>query len=50
MKLAVQLMGVVLAVALVYDGSGEWPGARGATGAALVLVAVAVSEIGRRSK
>jgi drug/metabolite transporter (DMT)-like permease len=39
-----------LMIALVWDGSGEWPGARGASGAALVLVAVAVSEIGRRSK
>jgi drug/metabolite transporter (DMT)-like permease len=37
-------------IALAWDGSAEWPGARGATGAALVLVAVAVSEIGRKSR
>jgi drug/metabolite transporter (DMT)-like permease len=37
------------AIALGYDGSGEWPGARGGAGALLVLCAVAVSEIGRRS-
>jgi drug/metabolite transporter (DMT)-like permease len=36
-------------IALAYTGAGEWPGARGATGALLVLVAVAVSEIKRRS-
>ncbi len=32
-------------IALAYTGAGEWPGARGATGAVLVLLAVAVSEI-----
>lgn len=32
-------------MALCVDGSAEWPGARGATGAALVLSAVLVSEI-----
>ena len=32
-------------IALAYTGAGEWPGARGATGAVLVLIAVAVSEI-----
>jgi drug/metabolite transporter (DMT)-like permease len=37
------------AIALAWTGTGEWPGARGATGAVLVLLAVAVSEIGRRS-
>jgi drug/metabolite transporter (DMT)-like permease len=37
------------AIALAWTGTGEWPGARGATGAGLVLLAVAVSEIGRRS-
>jgi drug/metabolite transporter (DMT)-like permease len=38
------------AIAIGYGGSGEWPGARGGIGALLVLVAVAVSEIGRRSR
>jgi drug/metabolite transporter (DMT)-like permease len=37
------------AIAIGYGGSGEWPGARGGIGAILVLCAVAVSEIGRRS-
>jgi drug/metabolite transporter (DMT)-like permease len=34
-----------IAMALCVDGSAEWPGARGAAGAALVMVAVLVSEI-----
>jgi drug/metabolite transporter (DMT)-like permease len=38
------------AIALVYDGSGEWPGTRGAIGGALVMLAVAVSEIRLRSR
>jgi drug/metabolite transporter (DMT)-like permease len=33
------------AMAIGVDGSAEWPGARGAIGAALVLLAVVVSEI-----
>jgi len=36
-------------IAFAWDGSGEWPGARGATGMFLVLLAVAISEIRRRS-
>ena len=37
-------------IALVYDGSGEWLGTRGAIGGALVMLAVAVSEIRLRSR
>jgi drug/metabolite transporter (DMT)-like permease len=36
-------------IALGYEGSGEWPDARGASGALLVLVAVAVAQIGLKS-
>jgi drug/metabolite transporter (DMT)-like permease len=36
------------AIALLVEGSTEWPGNRGAGGACLVLLAVAVSEIPRR--
>jgi drug/metabolite transporter (DMT)-like permease len=32
-------------MAITIDGSGEWPGPRGATGAVLVMMAVLVSEI-----
>jgi len=35
-------------MAIGVDGSAEWPGARGATGAAIVMVAVAASELPRR--
>ncbi len=35
-------------MAIGWEGSAEWPGARGATGAAIVMVAVAVSEVPRR--
>ena len=31
-------------MAIGWEGSAEWPGARGATGAAIVMIAVAVSE------
>ncbi|MDB4964332.1 MAG: hypothetical protein JWN44_21 [Myxococcales bacterium] len=36
------------AMAVGWEGSAEWPGARGATGAAIVMVAVAASELPRR--
>jgi drug/metabolite transporter (DMT)-like permease len=36
------------AMAIGWEGSAEWPGARGATGAAIVMVAVAASELPRR--
>jgi len=35
-------------MAIGWAGSAEWPGARGATGAAIVMIAVAVSELPRR--
>jgi drug/metabolite transporter (DMT)-like permease len=35
-------------MAIGWDGSAEWPGARGATGAAIVMIAVTVSEVPRR--
>ena len=35
-------------MAIGWEGSAEWPGARGATGAAIVMIAVAVSELPRR--
>ena len=35
-------------MAIGWEGSAEWPGARGATGAAIVMVAVAASELPRR--
>jgi len=35
-------------MAIGWEGSAEWPGARGATGAAIVMIAVAVSEVPRR--
>jgi drug/metabolite transporter (DMT)-like permease len=35
-------------IAIGIEGSAEWPGARGATGAALVMLAVAASELPRR--
>jgi drug/metabolite transporter (DMT)-like permease len=35
-------------IAVAIEGSSEWPGARGATGAALVMLAVAASELPRR--
>ncbi|MCU1278638.1 MAG: hypothetical protein JWM53_2184 [bacterium] len=35
-------------MAIGWEGSAEWPGARGATGAAIVMLAVAVSEVPRR--
>jgi drug/metabolite transporter (DMT)-like permease len=38
-------------LAIGWEGSAEWPGARGATGAAIVMCAVVVSELpGRRAK
>ena len=36
------------AMAIGWEGSAEWPGARGASGAAIVMIAVAVSELPRR--
>ena len=35
-------------MAIGWEGSAEWPGARGATGAAIVMIAVAVSEMPKR--
>ncbi len=35
-------------MAIGWEGSAEWPGARGATGAAIVMIAVAASELPRR--
>lgn len=35
-------------MAIGWEGSAEWPGARGAGGAAVVMIAVAVSELPRR--
>ena len=35
-------------MAIGWEGSAEWPGTRGATGAAIVMIAVAVSEVPRR--
>jgi drug/metabolite transporter (DMT)-like permease len=35
-------------MAIGWEGSAEWPGARGATGAAIVMIAVVVSEVPRR--
>ncbi len=35
-------------MAIGWEGSAEWPGARGATGALVVMIAVAVSELPRR--
>lgn len=35
-------------MAIGWEGSAEWPGARGATGAMIVMIAVAVSEVPRR--
>jgi drug/metabolite transporter (DMT)-like permease len=35
-------------MAIGWEGSAEWPGARGATGAAIVMIAVAVSVVPRR--
>jgi drug/metabolite transporter (DMT)-like permease len=35
-------------MAIGWEGSAEWPGARGATGATIVMIAVAVSELPRR--
>jgi drug/metabolite transporter (DMT)-like permease len=35
-------------IAVGIEGSSEWPGARGATGAALVMLAVAASELPRK--
>lgn len=35
-------------MAIGWEGSAEWPGARGATGAMIVMFAVAVSELPRR--
>jgi drug/metabolite transporter (DMT)-like permease len=35
-------------IAIGWEGSAEWPGARGATGALIVMIAVAVSELPRR--
>lgn len=37
------------AMALAWAGADEWPGSRGAAGAALVLLAVATAELGRRA-
>jgi drug/metabolite transporter (DMT)-like permease len=38
------------AIALLWDGSNEWPGNRGAGGACLVMLAVAVSELPKRRR
>lgn len=35
-------------MAIGWEGSAEWPGARGAAGACIVMIAVAVSELPRR--
>jgi drug/metabolite transporter (DMT)-like permease len=35
-------------IAIAWDGSSEWPGSRGASGACVVMLAVAVSELPRR--
>jgi hypothetical protein len=42
------VFGTLIAVGV--EGSAEWPGARGAAGACVVMLAVAASEIPRRRR